>query len=442
MAGEEDKRAERERQKHFLPYLRWAFETNRPWNKVAQDLIVARPQAPEERGATWFLYEQDNDADLMATTTSRALFGKQVQCAQCHDHPVAPEIEQKHYWGLVAFFDRSINVSTREGPRVAEKAAGGYAKFANLEGESSESELVFLSDALVEEPDGRREKDAMVHYITAPPQDWINPPKPKKKGEKPKITTSVEQAPTPKFSRRAELARVALEDNPDFARAFVNRAWALLLGRGFVHPVDRMDSAHPASHPDLLDWLAEDFAASGYDLRRLFRAILTSRVYALDSVHPAEAPPLPASFARALDKPLPAEVLLRSILVALGAAVDDEGTVQFENDYRDTFVKTHPDLFPEVFSPSVQQAMFATNGHAIDHILRREELPLPARLDQNRDTEDVVRRLFLATLGREPDSAERARSETYLAERADRRPDAIRQVLWALINSAEFRMNR
>jgi len=63
----------------------------------------------------------------MATATSAALFGTQVQCAQCHDHPIAPEIEQKHYWGLVAFFDRSRNVNTKEGPRVAEKAAGGYS---------------------------------------------------------------------------------------------------------------------------------------------------------------------------------------------------------------------------------------------------------------------------------------------------------------------------
>ena len=71
----------------------------------------------------------------------------------------------------------------QDGPRVAEKAAGGYAKFANLEGESDESELVFLTNARVEEPDGRRDKDALEHYLTAPPRDWINPPKPKKKGE-------------------------------------------------------------------------------------------------------------------------------------------------------------------------------------------------------------------------------------------------------------------
>ncbi len=91
------------------------------------------------------------------------------------------------------------NVNTKDGPRVAEKAAGGYAKFANLEGKSSESELVFFTGLKVDEPDGRRDKDALENYLTTPPADWINPPKPSKKGRKPKITTTVEEAPLPRF---------------------------------------------------------------------------------------------------------------------------------------------------------------------------------------------------------------------------------------------------
>jgi hypothetical protein len=438
---EEEDKSRGDREKHLLPYLRWIFETNRPWNKVGHDLIVARPKTPHERGATWFLYEQDNNANKMATATSAALLGKQVQCAQCHDHPVAPEIEQKHYWGLVAFFDRSINVNTKDGPRVAEKAAGGYAKFANLEGKSSESELVFFTGLKVDEPDGRRDKDALENYLTTPPADWINPPKPSKKGRKPKITTTVEEAPLPRFSRRAELAELAVEKNPAFARAFVNRAWALLMGRGLVHPVDKMTSAYPPSHPELLDWLAADFAAGDYNVRRLFRAILTSRAYALSAVHPAAVRPLPETFARALDKPLPAEALYRSILVALGAEVQEDGTVNGEQDYRETFVGAYPTLFPEVFSPSVQQAMFATNGGSIDGMLRKEELPLVKSLHETESNEAVVKKAFHTILGRAPESSERERGVEFLNGRVDRREEAIRQFLWALFSGAEFRIN-
>lgn len=436
----EKKKSRGDREKHFLPYLRWAFETNRPWNKVGHDLIVARPETPEERGATWFLYEQGNDASKMATMTSAALLGKQVQCAQCHDHPVAPEIEQRHYWGLVAFFDRSRNVSTNEGPRVAERAAGGYNKFANLEGASSESELVFLNDQKIEEPGGRRDKDANEHYLITPPNDWVNPPK-AAKGKKPTFTTKVGEAPQPKFSRRAELARLAIEGNPDFARAFVNRSWALFLGRGFVHPVDKMTSAYPPSHPELLEWLAQDFASHGYDVRRLFKAILSSRAYSLSMQHPAEVPPLPSTFARAVDKPLPAEVFLRSVLVALGAKAEYDGAVTHEESYRATFVKKDPALFAEFFSPSVQQAMFANNGKVIDEILRKAELPLITDLANLENGDELIDRLFLSAYGRSATSEERERIQTYLSERSDRKPEALRQILWALFMSAEFRLN-
>ena len=430
-----------DREKHFLPYLRWVFQTNRPWNKVGYDFIVARPESPEEQGASWFLYEQGNDAGKMATTTASALFGTQLQCAQCHDHPVAPEIEQKHYWGLVAFFDRTRNVNTSDGPGLGERAAGGYNKFANLEGESSESELVFLTGQTVVEPEGRQDKDDLKNYIVSPPGDWINPPKPKKKGDNPVITTKVEKAPLPKFSRRRELARLALDNNPAFSRAIVNRLWALLIGRGIVHPADKMNSAHPPSHPLLLNWLAKDFAENGFNLRRTCRAILNSKAYSLSTNHPAEIPPAQESFARGIDKPLPAEHLYRSILVALGSEAREDGTVAQENTYRNEFVKTYPDIFAETFSPSVQQAMFAANGKVVEKILSSTELPLAARLNERGDKDVITEELFLATLGRLPDEEERTHTVSYLTQRADRQPSAIRQILWALFNSAEFRMN-
>ncbi|MBM3458517.1 MAG: DUF1553 domain-containing protein, partial [Armatimonadetes bacterium] len=74
--------------------------------------------------------------------------------------------------------------------------------------------------------------------------------------------------------------------NGRLSRTLVNRIWARLLGRGFVEPVDEMDRR--PWDPDLLDWLAADFAAHGYDVKRLLRQIVTSKAYQLPSV------PLPA----------------------------------------------------------------------------------------------------------------------------------------------------
>ena len=85
----------------------------------------------------------------------------------------------------------------------------------------------------------------------------------------------------PKYSRREALAEAATKENPLLARSFVNYTWAMLMGRGIVHPVDEINSKHPASHPEMLEWLGRDFAAHNYDIRRLVRAIVLSRGYQL-----------------------------------------------------------------------------------------------------------------------------------------------------------------
>src|SRR6185295_2067617 len=82
--------------------------------------------------------------------------------------------------------------------------------------------------------------------------------------------------------RKAAAEWFVHRDNGRFARTIVNRYWEKLLGRGIVEPIDDMD-ALPWS-ADLLDWLAADFAASGYDLQHLLRRIMTSRAYQFAAV--------------------------------------------------------------------------------------------------------------------------------------------------------------
>ena len=72
-------------------------------------------------------------------------------------------------------------------------------------------------------------------------------------------------------------------ENPYFARVAVNRVWADLMGRGLVEPVDDMRATNPPSNPALLAALADDFRASGFDIKKLIRRIMTSYVYGLSS---------------------------------------------------------------------------------------------------------------------------------------------------------------
>ncbi len=67
--------------------------------------------------------------------------------------------------------------------------------------------------------------------------------------------------------------------NRAFSRNLVNRVWAELLGRGFVNPVDDFRGDNAPSHPETLDYLADEFVASGYDFRALVRSIVSSEAY-------------------------------------------------------------------------------------------------------------------------------------------------------------------
>lgn len=89
-------------------------------------------------------------------------------------------------------------------------------------------------------------------------------------------------ASAPRAERMKQLADLLVKpENGRFARTAVNRLWAHLMGRGIVEPLDDMDQ--PAWSQDLLDWLAADFVAHGYDLKHTLALITSSRAYALPS---------------------------------------------------------------------------------------------------------------------------------------------------------------
>src|SRR5207247_6162745 len=72
---------------------------------------------------------------------------------------------------------------------------------------------------------------------------------------------------------------LASASNPYFAKAMVNRMWAQFFGRGFVNGIDNMHDDNPASHPEVLQSLTEQFKESGFDLKYLIRAICNSETY-------------------------------------------------------------------------------------------------------------------------------------------------------------------
>jgi len=414
LMGRGDRRAYRERKENdWRTWLEKTFRENRPWNEVVDDLLLARPQATDDQGAVWYLFERDNQHQAIAEAVASTLFGVKIDCAQCHDHMVAGEIEQAHYWGLVAFFNRSKNERTKLGPRVAESAIGGYSEFANLEGASSPNLLTFLEAKTIaeERPDkDAKQEDADDLYYPAIAD-----------GE-PRV---------PKFSRRELFVKEIAQGHPMVARAFVNRVWAMLMGRGIVHPFDQMDSVHDPSHPELLDELAERFRTSGYDVRQLVRGIVSCDAYQREARRPAGVDD-PATFAWYLSRPLTAEQFARSMQLGL------RGNVDVQESLIASLREKVPDVMPEVIVTPIRESLFLTNNPAVNDFIAasRGDRHLLSPVAKMSDTHEAAQSLALALLGRRFDADELQEVTRLLAK-----PNGAEHVAWAMITSAEFRFN-
>jgi hypothetical protein len=406
------RREQRRRESGWFEFLENAFKTDRRWDEVVRELIVARPSKPEDKGALWFVFERRNEHQQIAEAVAPLIYGTKIDCAQCHDHPLAREIKQGHYWGLVAAFNRSKNVE--KGPTaVGESAVGGFVNFTNLKKESQPAVMAMLTGRTIEEdrpaPDVKQEDS---------PDGYVDPA----------ATVKV-----PKFSRRAALAEAATHENPMLARSFVNHTWAILMGRGIVHPVDEINSKNQPSHPEMLEWLASDFAAHDYAPRRLVRAIVLSRGYQL-AAWPGENPPDANAFAAAAEKPLMAEAVARSARIASGRDPEDAAL-------RQSFVETFPDVLPRVTRATIQQAMLLANSEKFSGLYAPESGNAPEILAGLPSLDDRVRQAFRFALTREPDAEELTRGVDFLKSRTNKPADAAGQLLWALAAGPEFLTN-
>jgi hypothetical protein len=274
------------------------------------------------------------------------------------------------------------------------------------------------------------------------------------KDEQKKEKELIEQAkkekkapPRPAFSARARLVEVSLKDgNADFfSRSVVNRMWHRFFGSGIVNPLDQMHSENPPSHPELLAWLAKDTASHGYDLKRLIRGIVMSQAYSRSSRYPTEATPDRKLFAVAQLKPFTPLQLSTSLKIA---AADP---AQFEGKKADEVEKILEQLessgrgFASLiamptdnFQVGVGEALLFTNGDRVAKEFLTDNGVL-AKAKGLTDKKAAVALLVRSAYGREPTAAESIALVAYVENRADRLPEAYRQVLWALVTGPEFR---
>ncbi|HVU87764.1 MAG TPA: DUF1553 domain-containing protein, partial [Pirellulales bacterium] len=255
-------------------YLYESFAANKPYDKIVQEILSADGVDPAARAPARFYLDREGEANLLTRDIGRIFFGMDLQCAQCHDHPLIADYYQADYQGLYAFFNRSLLFTDKDKKVFFAEKADGDVSYVSV------FDATRKGVALPQLPGGE-----------AVPEPAFN------KGEEYVVAPADNVRPVPKYSRRAQLAQqLSAKPNAYFDRAIANRLWALLMGRGLVDPVDLHHDGNPPSNPAVLTLVADSFRAMKYDVRAMLAELARTRTYArsmdLSPDMPARGPQL------------------------------------------------------------------------------------------------------------------------------------------------------
>ncbi len=389
-------------------WLEEQFNANKPWDQMVRAIVTASGKTDENPAVYYVL--ANRGPDKLTDSVTRLFLGVQLQCAQCHNHPFT-DWKQDEYWGMAAFFNQ---VRMQGNPRMAVREGMALSVLDGSQGRP------------LPRPDSAR---------PVPPKFL--------QGEQAEIP--------PGESSRAVLAEwMTGPKNPYFARAMVNRTWAGLFGRGLVNPVDDMHDGNPPSHPQLLADLADQFRASGCDLKALVRGICNSRAYQRSGrAQSGNAKADAELFARMAVKVLTPEQLFDSLVQVLGPPRQPPQQAkrgpkmppvarlnpptprtQFIN-----FFKVE-DADPTDYQVGIPQALRLMNGPQLNNPAIINPL-LKARTPPDQ----IIEHLFLRTLSRRPTPKELSRLVAYVGQFRSEPLRAYGDILWTLINCSEFALN-
>ncbi len=410
----------------FGPWLADQINRHRGWDRIATDLLTASGDVRQNPQTAFVMAHGESNqpkANLLAAATARVFLGIQLQCAECHDHPFAPW-KQEDFWGLAAFFGRTRNSALKGPVFFLTEEPDPNPPSAKLGG--------------VERPE-IRPGGAIVISAAGGNKGAGKVVPAKLLGGKPQELDDT----APLRPRLA--AWITASENPYFARAFVNRTWAQLFGRGLVQPVDNLHEDNPPSHPELLALLADEFVASGYDVKHLFRCLCNSRAYQRTSQ------PLPGNeadhelFSRIAVKPLSPEAIYDSLAVILNASKlaasagkpnAGKGPPLNVREEFINFFRGQGDAEAGEFVQGIPQFLRRLNGE----MFNRPSPLLDQLIASGASRDRAIETLYLATLSRRPTQQERQLMAEYLAKR-ETPEQGYAGVLWILLNSGEFILN-
>jgi len=428
-------------------YLLQAFKENRPWDVMFRDLIganantvaatsepVASPKGGKmlDLGASRpdaFVLKRLKDPDALTRDVASVFFGLNITCAQCHQHPEIKSLTQDYFFGMKAFFSYSYDFQGQ----LLERQFVKLADFKTKSGETRKPSLLFLSGSKVEIetlPDAELTK--AIQEETKAIQE---------------ATKAKQAPPPPKFRPRIRLAETALDDanREMFARSIVNRLWFRFYGHGLVMRIDQMHANNESSHPELLQWLTRDLLSHNYDLTRLIGGLVSSRAYARTSEWKGDAP-AKELFAVAVIRPLtPAQWGLSHRLASDPEALKIGETAEARLKALDLIESQQVGTIAKLIEQpredlqiGITESLKLSNDPVLLKITGDKLVPVLRKLTEARQQVDQA---VWSVLSRPASTAEVKILGEYLEQRKAKPDEALQHIVWALINSPEFRFN-
>ncbi|MCE9566438.1 MAG: DUF1549 domain-containing protein [Planctomycetes bacterium] len=406
----------------FLKWMTRQLNQNRPWNEAVRALLTAEGDQALA-GETFFILansENGQPSPNKLVGTAAALFlGNQLQCAECHIHPMVSTWKQKDFWGLAAFFGKThaVRNGNAKNPNdlIARIVEGGPAK-------GKGAALATLPDGSIAIPDPRNEGKT------------IGVAKAKLFGDgfTPVAANSV--------SRGFVGDWFVSPTNPYFPRASVNRIWSVFLGRGLINPLDDIRPESKASHPELLEMLSAEFIASKFDVKHMIRSICNSAAYQRTSKADAKNKDDEDHYSHMALKVIPPRALFASLAQVTDHVVksprEDHGGKKGEpaNGFG-FFDNREYDESPTEYTYGVPQLLRLMNTQlppACDAVAKS--------LPKLGSKEKTIEHLYLLALGRLPTAAETEKMGSLVAKSSDP-AKGYSAALWVLLHTAEFFTN-
>lgn len=395
---------ERRAEKHgkvaeWREYLESSVAANKPWDQLVREMMSYDGADEKTRGMGRWLLEREGDPNALTRDVGRIFLGKDMACAQCHDHPRIAEYLQRDYYGLQAFFCRTSLFQPDESkPGHLTEKPEGEATFTSVftkVGGSTRPRL--FAEAELTDP------------VVPAAEQWVVAPDPKDKNKR----------PVPKFSRRAQLATVLGDGHhPAFRRNIANRLWSFMFGRGLVEPLDLHHAGNPPTNPALMDLLTEGIAAVKFDMKAFLRELALTQTFQQSMELPIPTPEVAGKVTERL--PVLEE---EAKALAQTAVQADEGF----DAARKTMLQAQKEAEPIAGEWKKQEASLAETRKAADAAMA-EMKKTEESLTSKRDAQKILAEALAKTneaLAKAPEIAELAQAAKVFQAKAEQKANEI-----------------